>query len=777
MKGSVVIGLFLSLWCLALRQLMGAQEAKREVYVIYMGAVPVDSSGDMLRENHLRLLSSVLRRGQSPEKTLLWSYRHGFSGFAARLSKEEAVAIGEKARVVSVFLDPIYQLHTTRSWDFLRQTSLETDSKPDEEAASSPQTSDTIIGFLDTGVWPESSSFNDKEMGAVPRRWKGVCMAGSNFSASSCNKKLIGARYYSSDDDMATPTAWLSGDSPRDASGHGTHTASTAAGSSVMDASYYGLARGTAKGGSTSSRIAVYRVCFEDGCPGSAILAGFDDAIADGVDLISVSLGAPKFNRPDFAADPIAIGAFHAVAKGIMVVCSAGNDGPSSASLVNTAPWILTVAATTIDRGFESDVVLGGDKAIKGEAINFSGLQKSPVYPLISGEAAKSNSSSNDGSASHCDLGTLDANKIRGKIVLCNHSRGDFSKTARAEGLKSSGAVGAIWINDMERGVADTFNSFPVTQISSQAADDILSYMNSTKNPVGTILATVTVTKYRPAPVVAYFSSRGPSTEASDILKPDVAAPGVNILAAWIPEEDSSDVPPGQKPSPFKLVSGTSMSCPHAAGVAATVKSWNPSWSPAAVRSAIMTTATQVNNDKAPVTTESGSTATPYDIGAGEVSPTAALQPGLVFEAGPEDYFRFLCNYGYPPSKLRLIADVPEGYKCPENSSKALISDLNYPSIAISNFTGKESKIVNRIATNVGAEEDATYAVSVKCPPELDVQVVPNMLHFSKNTTTLSYQVIFSAANASAGKGDLFGSITWSDGIHRVRSPFAVRGT
>ncbi|XP_064962759.1 CO(2)-response secreted protease-like [Musa acuminata AAA Group] len=776
MKGSVVIGIFLSLWSLAPQQFMGMQEAKREVYVIYMGAVPVASSGDMLRENHLQLLSSVLRRGQSPEKTLLWSYRHGFSGFAARLSKEEAVAISEKTGVVSVFLDPIYQLHTTRSWDFLRQTSLETDSKPDEEAASSNQTSDTIIGFLDTGVWPESSSFNDKEMGAVPGRWKGVCMAGSNFSASSCNKKLIGARYYSSDDDdMATPTTWLSGDSPRDASGHGTHTASTAAGSSVMDASYYGLARGIAKGGSTSSRIAMYRVCFEDGCPGSAILAGFDDAIADGVDLISVSLGASKFNRPDFAADPIAIGAFHAMAKGITVVCSAGNDGPSLASLVNTAPWILTVAATTIDRDFESDVVLGGNKAIKGGAINFSGLQKSPVYPLINGEAAKSNSSSIDGSASHCDLGTLEANKIRGKIVLCNHSTGDFSKRFRTEELKSSGAVGAIWISDTERGVADTYNSFPVTQISSQAADEILSYMNSTKNPVGTILATVTVTKYRPAPVVAYFSSRGPSTEASGILKPDVAAPGVNILAAWIPGEDSSDVPPGQKPSPFKLVSGTSMSCPHVAGVAATVKSWNPSWSPAAIRSAIMTTATQVNNDEAPLTTESGSPATPYDIGAGEVSPTAALQPGLVYEAGPEDYFRFLCNYGYPPSKLRLIADTPEGYKCPENSSKQLISDLNYPSIAISNFTGKESKIVNRIATNVGAEEDATYAVSVKSPPELDVQVVPNKLHFSKNTTKLSYQVIFSATKASV-KGDLFGSITWSDGLHRVRSPFAVRG-
>lgn len=215
--------------------------------------------------------------------------------------------------------------------------------------------------------------------------------------------------------------------SSRDTNGHGTHTASTAAGNSVAGASYYGLAAGTAKGGSTSSRIAVYKVCFYYGCPGSAILAGFDDAIADGVDLLSVSLGAAARYMPDFDKDPIAIGAFHAVAKGITVVCSAGNDGPTSSTVTNAAPWILTVAATTIDRHFESDIVQGNNKSIEvsgiltylnliskknqtihlislhcwiqGEGINFSNLSKSPVYPLIAGEAARSNSSSGDGYA------------------------------------------------------------------------------------------------------------------------------------------------------------------------------------------------------------------------------------------------------------------------------------------------------------------------------------------------------------------------------------------
>lgn len=133
----------------------------------------------------------------------------------------------------------------------------------------------------------------------------------------------------------------------------------------MQGASYYGLAVGTAKGGSPSSRIAVYRVCASDGCRGSSILAAFNDAIIDGVDVLSLSLGASAFTMPDFSNDPIAIGAFHAVEKGIVVVCSAGNDGPDKGSVVNAAPWILTVGATTIDRDFESDIVLGNTKVIK----------------------------------------------------------------------------------------------------------------------------------------------------------------------------------------------------------------------------------------------------------------------------------------------------------------------------------------------------------------------------------------------------------------------------
>ncbi|KAI3930769.1 hypothetical protein MKX01_037215 [Papaver californicum] len=287
-------------------------------------------------------------------------------------------------------------------------------------------------------------------------------MQGHDFIASTnCNRKQIGARYYndSTDDEQQN--------SARDTIGHGTHTASTAAG-----ASYYGLGTGTAKGGSPGSRIAIYQVCTSSGCRGSSIMAAFDDAIGDGVDVLLLSLGASAFMRPDFSSDPITIGAFHAVQKGITVV-------------LNTAPWKLTVAATTIDRDLESDALLGGvgdagNKVIKGESINFSNLKKSPVYPLIHAGSAKTNSSSED-EARNCNPDSLESKKINGTIVVCEHSDSSYTKKEKMEEVKEKGGIGLVLIDDLERFVAFPYGVFPLTVISSEESSEILSYINSTK--------------------------------------------------------------------------------------------------------------------------------------------------------------------------------------------------------------------------------------------------------------------------------------------------------
>ncbi|ERN13093.1 hypothetical protein AMTR_s00040p00162360 [Amborella trichopoda] len=169
--------------------------------------------------------------------------------------------------------------------------------------------------------------------------------------------KIIGARYYNSYNSY-TPVDYKSA---RDSVGHGTHTSSIAAGLSVANASYYGLAQGTARGGAPGARIAVYKVCWSWawylGCPTVDILAAFEDAIADGVDIISISMN--YLFPTDYFEDVIAIGSFHAMKKGILTSNSAGNLGPGPMTVNSVAPWALSVAASTIDRRFATQVVLG----------------------------------------------------------------------------------------------------------------------------------------------------------------------------------------------------------------------------------------------------------------------------------------------------------------------------------------------------------------------------------------------------------------------------------
>ncbi|XP_061359287.1 CO(2)-response secreted protease [Gastrolobium bilobum] len=730
------------------------------VYIVYMGAA--DSTNASLRNDHAHILRSVLRRNK---KALVRNYKHGFSGFAARLSKEEANSIAQEPGVVSVFPDTILKLHTTRSWDFLEyQTHVKIDTDPNTVSNSSTS-SDIVIGILDTGIWPEAASFSDKGMDPVPSRWKGICMKSKDFNSSNCNRKLIGARYYFDPDDEEVNT-------PRDTLGHGTHVASTAAGVTVTDASYYGLAAGNAKGGSPESRLAVYRVCGRSGCSTSSILAAFDDAIADGVDVLSLSLGSPAVIRPPLTSDPVAIGAFHAVEHGIVVVCSAGNDGPMPHTVVNDAPWILTVAATTIDRDFQSNVVLGGNKVIKGESINFSPLSNSPKYPLIYGESAKTSKASIV-EARECQSDALDRNKVKGKIVLCDGQSNSDSTSDIADTLKEVGGLGLVHITDQDGAMILSYGDFPATVISPKDAPTILQYVNSTSNPVATILPTVSVIDYKPAPMVAYFSSRGPSTLSSNILKPDIAAPGVDILAAWI-DNDEEDVPKGKEPSQYNIDSGTSMSCPHVSGLAGSVKSRNPTWSASAIKSAIMTSAIQNNNLKEPMTTDSGSVATPYDYGAGEMTTSGPLQPGLVYETSTIDYLNYLCHIGLNITTIKVISrTVPDSFSCPKDSSSDHISNINYPSIAISNFNGKGAVNVSRTATNVGEEDETVYSSVVDAPSGVNVKLIPDKLQFTKSSKQLSYQVIFSLTSTSS-KANLFGSITWSNGKYTVRSPFVL---
>ncbi|PIN19686.1 Cucumisin [Handroanthus impetiginosus] len=683
----------------------------------------------------------AVRAGDSNEgKRMIYSYRNVFKGFAARLSAEEVKAMEKKMGFVSARPERKLSLHTTHSPNFLglnQNMGFWKDSNYGKGV---------IIGVLDTGVFPDHPSFSDKGMPPPPAKWRGKC----DFNlTSSCNNKIIGARYFNSFDD-----------SPLDDDGHGTHTASTAAGTFVKGANVFGNANGTAVGIAPLAHLAIYKVCSVS-CSESDIIAAMDTAIDDGVDILSLSLGG--FSS-DFHSDFIALGAFSAMEKGILVSCSAGNSGPSNSSLSNEAPWILTVGASTIDRKLRATAVLGNGEQFDGES-SFQPSDFPPTkLPLV--YAGMLNTS--DRQLPFCTEASLNKTDIRGMIVVCEV--GSTTRIAKGRAVKAGGGAAMILVNPASYGNLTLSEShvLPATHVSYADGLKIKSYINSTSTPVATIQFKGTIIGDDRAPVVAAFSSRGPNWASPGILKPDILGPGVNILAAWpVSVENNTNTN-----STFNIISGTSMSCPHLSGIAALLKSAHPDWSPAAIKSAIMTTADVVNLAQNPIEDERFLPANIFATGSGHVNPSRANNPGLVYDIKPEDYIPYLCGLNYTNREVGTI--LQRKVNCSEESSIPE-AQLNYPSFALtfSSF-GSAAQTYSRTVTNVG-EPNSSYVVEVVPPPGIDVRVEPSTLDFLEVNQKLQYQVTFRARlNSTANIGYLQGYLRWNSSKHSVRSPIAV---
>ncbi|KAF3777038.1 Subtilisin-like protease SBT5-3 [Nymphaea thermarum] len=631
---------------------------------------------------------------------------------------------------------------------------------------------DVIIANLDTGAWPESKSFRDEGYGPVPARWKGVCQNETDVNGVKCNRKLIGARYYDKGYIDAVHHADTEGFiSPRDHNGHGSHTLSTAGGNFVHNVSVFGYGHGTAKGGSPRARVAIYKVCWtpvlgKNGeCFGADVLAAFDAAISDGVDVISVSLGG---DPAGLFEDAIAIGAFHAISKGIVVVASGGNDGPKAGTVTNLAPWLITVAASTFDRDLISYAVLGDGTSFKkryckGQSLSPDSLQRK-AYPLVAGQDLKI---SNATAATFCIEGSLDPVKTKGKVVAC--LRGANARVAKGYAVWKAGGVGMILCNDpisADDIIADA-HFLPAVHVTASDGERIFKYIRSTKSPVAYITRPITELGTKPAPVMAGFSSQGPNSVIPGILKPDITAPGVNVLAAYSEATSPTGVPYDKRRVPYNLDSGTSMACPHVSGIVGLLKRAHPDWSPAAIKSAIMTTAMQVDNKKESMLNASLEKATPFSYGAGHVHANRVTDPGLVYDIGIKDYLRFLCAIDYNKDFAAHITN--KTYNCP--SEKRKVGDLNYPSITFINLTG--SGTISRTVKNVGGAP-ATYTVRVRSPPGIFVSVEPKSLEFGAIGEERKFQV---AAQVKRGAKDgyAFGLLVWSDGRHYVRSTILVK--
>uniref|UniRef100_A0ACD5U1D6 Uncharacterized protein n=1 Tax=Avena sativa TaxID=4498 RepID=A0ACD5U1D6_AVESA len=701
-----------------------AEASAYHTYIVLVEPPRSDTREDAHRRWHESFLQSSCE-GESAESRLLHSYTEVFSGFAARLTGAELDAVSKKSGSVRAFPSRTLQPMTTHTPEFLglrNGTGVWSDAGYGKGV---------IIGLLDTGLYATHPSFDDHGVPPPPARWKGSC------KAARCNNKLIGAKSFVGDDDSS------------DEVGHGTHTSSIAAGNFVPEASYHGVGTGTAAGVAPGAHIAMYKVCRSMGCDDANILAGLDMAIKDGVDVLSISLGGTM--GIGFDLDPIAIGAFSAVSKGILVVCAAGNNGDWRFLVVNDAPWLLTVAAGSTDRSFGAEVRLGNGKKIHGEALTQKASTSSRSYPLVF--LSKENR--------YCEH--HNNSSIAGKILVCEVNTAKNQKSDISN-IMGAGAAGVVLFNDDTSGYTTEVRDFNSSVVQLTAADGAIltSYATSRETkPVASFTYNNTLFGIRPAPVVSWFSSRGPSSICISVIKPDILAPGLNILAAWPPKTASAS-------GPYNIISGTSMATPHISGVAALIKSIHPNWSPSAIKSAIMTTSDIVDSTGGSILDQRHMEATVYDTGAGHVNPTRAVDPGLVYDLNNTDYAGLICS---------LLGDVGLGIIV-RNSSltcamlpKVKPEQLNYPTITVP-FTSVPFT-VNRTVTNVGPET-STYTVKVDVPNSMVVRVFPETLKFSKAGEKKTFSLSVSSHNV--GKEEFVeGSLSWVSETHVVRSPIVAR--
>ncbi|RIK40463.1 MAG: hypothetical protein DCC55_14940 [Chloroflexi bacterium] len=679
------------------------------------------------------------------------NYVYAVNGFAAQLTEVEATRLAKQPDVVAVRPDELRYIQTDSSPAFLGLTA------PGGAWLRGYTGEGVVVGIIDTGIWPEHPSFADdgrfgpSPVGPLPCEF-GNTAQNSADEPFTCNNKLIGARAVIDTYRAVIGLEPFEYDSARDDNGHGTHTASTAAGNAGVAASVLGMPRGTISGIAPRARVVAYKACLSLGCFTSDLAAAIDQAVADGVDVINYSIGGGASLT---GADEIAF--LFAADAGVFVATSAGNSGPGPGTVGGpaSAPWITAVGASTQQRFFQGSVVLGNGAEYVGASITAG----TDWLPLVDAAAAGSEL---------CFPGELDPDIVAGKIVLCQ--RGTIGRVAKSLAVFQAGGAGMVMYNtdNVDNLFTDT-HWVPSVHTDLTPGLEIKAYIASNTEPTAKINPGGVVSTWPQAPSMTIFSSRGPNPVAPDIIKPDITAPGLQILAGHSPTPGPDSVP-GEL---FQAIAGTSMSSPHIAGVFALVKQAYPDWTPAMAKSAIMTTAYQDVRDNDRV-----SPAGPFAMGAGHVNPGgkankgSLFEPGLAYDAGFLDYLGFLCDA------------APEAFANPEATCGFLASigiptdasDLNLASVGVAELPG--SQTITRTVTSVAKERGwRDYTVSVQPPPGYNVTVTPSRIRL-RSGDTATYAVTFSNVNAPIGEWR-FGSLTWRDaaGRYDVYSPIALRAT
>ena len=743
-----------------------------------------------LETQNVVLYNNYLTRKQAAVRAVVASapvlheYSVVLNGFSAMLTDAEVRTLMARTDVVTVSPDVPRELATTYTPTFLGLD--QPGGLWSQLGGQGAAGENIIIGIVDGGIWPEHPSYADRVdangkptfatsgtivYDAPPSRWKGTCQTGEGFTAADCNNKLIGAQYfdasYRSSNRVSHWTEFNS--SPRDSiggttgeGGHGTHTSTTAGGNARSTAVVGGVAIGEMSGMAPRARIASYKVCWtyldpaqasgrRNACFTGDSVAAIEKAVVDGVHVINFSISGGES-----IIDPVEQAFFNASNAGVFVAASAGNSGPAN-TVAHISPWQATVAASTHNRELQATVTLGNGRSFRGASMNSTAVGPAP---MITAEAAALpganptlvaqcySASGNGGQA------VLDPAKVAGKIVTC--MRGGNARVDKSLAVQDAGGVGMVQI-DNGTGLVAEVHAVPSVHVNAADGAVIKSYA-TTSGATASISTFVIGTSNVPAPTMASFSSRGPNRYDPNVLKPDMTAPGVDVIAGVSPnmtEAQRAALLTGTlEPVPLAWASyqGTSMSSPHVAGLAALLRQQHPTWSPAMIKSALMTTATDTFADAI----QSGDTRgrLPFGQGAGHVAPNAAANPGLVYDITELDYRKYMCGAGVA---AQCSGGSIAGY------------NLNLPSIAVGNVLGTVT--VTRSVTNV-SDSESTYTPTVAITG-FTAAVSPTSLTVPAGETR-QYTVTLTRTNAAENVWQ-FGSLTWSDGTHRVRSPIVAR--
>lgn len=706
------------------------------------GKIDINSPQAKAYRAHLKSQHDrVLRSAGVDLKQRTDDFDVAFNGFGARLTSAQVTKLRKTAGVLNIWKNETRKIDTISTPGFL---GLEGGSGAWQKqfGGQAHAGEGVIVGVIDTGFWPENPSFAAlpeprPDAAIIDAKWNGECVPGVE-NPVTCNNKVLGARYY---DDSGLSEEWES-QSPRDDDSHGTHTASTAAGNGPVDAVINGVTVGQASGMAPAARLAVYKICWANGCGTLDAVNAIDDAVADGVDVLNYSISGSRTS----VLDPVEVAFLFAADAGVFVAASAGNSGPGASTVAHNSPWLTTVAASTHDRGFTKSVTLGNGTTYTGAGVG-PAVASSPLIDSVDAGLA----GADPVEVENCYPGTLDSAKVTGKIVLC--LRGIIARVDKSRAVRDAGGVGMVMYNNPDSSLNADFHFVPTVHLQSADGLAIKAYA-ATAGATASLAAAIEETAQ--APEMASFSSKGPALSAGgDLLKPDITAPGVDVIAGTSPT--------GNNGNNYDAFSGTSMSSPHIAGLGALVRSKHQNWSPMWIKSALMTTASQKDNTGAPIQ-RGGANATPLDFGAGHVVPGSSFDPGLVYDSGFDNWVQFICGTG------QLTGPTCDSFGSIDPS------DLNYATIAVGDLAGKQ--IVTRKVTNVG-NKAAIYQAKVEAPAGFTVKVSPSWLVIPKGHTA-SFKVTITRTNAPLGQY-AFGSLTWKEfpgfgkRAHVVRSNIAVR--